>query len=148
MSELYKKIETDMVTAAKSKDKLTLGVLRFVKSSLDSLKKDKGEDLTDEEVTASLKKRIKQGKDSIEKFASGNRADLVDTEKKQLEIVSVYLPQQMTEADLEALVDKVILQSKASSKKDFGKVMGLVVKESAGRADGKLIKSLVEKKLT
>lgn len=148
MSELYKKIETDMVVAAKSKDKLTLGVLRFLKSSLDVLKKDKGKDLTDEEVIAGLKKRIKQGKESVEKFAAGNRADLVDTEKKQLEIVSAYLPKQMTEEEIEALTEKVILQSKASSQKDFGKVMGLVVKEVAGRADGKLIKSIVEKKLT
>jgi len=148
LSELYKKIETDMVTAAKNRDKLTLGVLRFVKSSLDALRKDKGENLTDEEVIAGLKKRIKQGKDSVEKFTAGNRSDLVETESKQLEIVSAYLPQQMTEAELEAVVDKVILEAQVTSKKDFGKVMGLVVKESAGRADGKLIKSIVEKKLT
>ena len=136
-----------MKTAAKSKDKLTLGVLRFVKSSLDAIKKDKGKDLVDEEVIIALKKRIKQGKDSIEKFTAGNRTDLAEGEKKQLEVVSAYLPKEMTEAELSTLVEKVISETKASSQKDFGRVMGMVVKGASGRADGKLIKSIVEKKL-
>ena len=136
-----------MIDALKSKDKLRLGALRFVKANLDSLLKDKGSALTDEEVIAALKKRMKQGNDSIEKFTAGNRADLAELENNQLKIISEYLPEQMGEKELTDLVEKVIADAGASSPKDFGKVMGRLMKEVAGRADGKIIKSIVEKKL-
>lgn len=153
MSELYQKIKSDMTTAMKAGNPELLSVLRMLVSELRRVEIDKyppsvGGELSDADVITVLQKSVKQHKESIEMFEKGNRADLVEKEKKELEVLNAYLPKQMEEAEVRVIVGKAVSDTGATSMADIGKVMGLVMPQVKGIADGQLVSNIVKELLS
>lgn len=141
-------IMTSMKEAMKQKDQTALAALRAVKSEL-LLAQTSGshETLTKEDEIRILSKLVKQRKDSAAIYNEQQRADLAEPELAQAEVISKFLPEQLSEAQIEAAVTKVIADTGASGMKDMGKVMGIVNAQLAGKADGKTIATIVKGKL-
>ncbi len=144
---LEQQLQTDMTTAMKAKDDLRLWTLRMVRSALQYAKVNKRADLTDEDVLGVLAKEAKQRRESSEEFRKGGRPELADKEEAELRIITEYLPQQLEEAEIQALVDEAIAATGASDVKAMGKVMGWLSPKVKGRADGRLVSDLVRKAL-
>jgi len=146
---LEKKLMDAMKTAMKAKNQEALAALRAIKSEL-ILAKTSGAStaLTEEVEIKILQKLVKQRKDSAAIFSEQNREDLVTPELEQAEVISQFLPAQMSEDDVAKIVDEVIAQTGANSMKDMGKVMGMVNSKLAGQADGKTISGIVKAKLS
>lgn len=145
---LQETISKDLVQSMKSKDADRLSTLRLVKSALTNAAIEKKKDaLTDEEVLAVIQKQVKQRHESLENFQKGNRTDLANKEKKEIEILSSYLPKPFSPQELEAMVRKAIEQSQAKTKADLGKVMKVIMPQLQGRADGKQVTDLLGKLL-
>lgn len=147
---LVKKINEDFKTAMKSKDKVKVSTLSLLRSELNYSainSKQKTEDLKDSDVVAVIRRSVKQHNDSIEQFKKGNRAELMEKEAKELEILKTYLPKEMSEEELEKIIEEVIAAAGASSIKDMGRVMKDLVSKVAGRADNSLVSKLVKEKL-
>lgn len=148
---LKEQILSDLKDALKSGDVLKRDVLRLlfgVIKNAEIEKKKKEEGLNDEEVIEVIKRSIKQRKDSIEQYEKGERSDLAEKEKKELEILSVYLPEQMSEEKVKEEIKKIISSVGAVSQKDFGKVMGMAMRNLKGQADGDVVKKIVEEELS
>ncbi len=145
---LKEEIMADFKTAMKEKDKMRLSTLKLLKSSLRNKEIEEGGDLKEEEIRALLAKEAKQREESIEQYEKGNRQDLADKEKKELEIIQSYLPDPLSEAELDELVDKVIEDTGAADMSDMGQVMGKIMPEVRGRADGAKVQQLVQRKLS
>lgn len=147
---LKARLDADMKTAMKEREagKLRLSVIRMVKSAIKNQEIDLRRELNDEDVLGVLMKEVKQRKDSIEEFRKGNRNDLVETAEEEILILQTYLPEPLTESEIEELVKAVIAETGAQSKKDMGKVMGLLTARTKGRADGKLLNQTVQKFLS
>jgi len=148
---IKEKIVNDMKTAMKEKNTLTLQVLRSLKSKLMekeiSERKDGDATLTDEQTIEVLMKAAKQRKESIEQFESGGRDDLAEKEKKELEIIDSYLPQMMDDGEIREVVKEKIKQLDASGLQDMGKVMGVLMSELKGKAEGARISAIVKEEL-
>jgi uncharacterized protein len=148
---LKEKILSDLKESLKSGDLLKRDTLRLISSAIKNAeieKKKKEEGLNDQEVIEVLKKAVKQRKDSIEQYEKGGRSDLSDKEKKELEIISAYLPEQLDEEKVRAGIKAAISESGATSAKDFGKVMGLAMKKLKGQVDGSVVKKILEEELS
>ena len=134
-----------------AKDNVKLSVVRGLVSAftneLVAKKRRPDERLSDEEVLAVIKRAAKQRLDSIEQFRAGGRADLVDTESAELEILKTYLPAELGEAEIEKVVKEKVKELGLIGKQDTGKLMSIVMKELKGKADGSLVKKVVEKLL-
>ncbi|MBR2708558.1 MAG: GatB/YqeY domain-containing protein [Bacilli bacterium] len=137
----------DLKSAMKAQDKLKLSVIRMVKSSIQMEELNKKRELTDEEVIDVISKQIKTRKDSINEFTKGGRDDLVESTSKEIEILSAYLPEQLTEEELNNIIDKVFEEVKPSSPKDMGKVMKTVTPLVKGKADMGMVSSIIKNKL-
>jgi uncharacterized protein YqeY len=137
------KIDQDMVVAAKEKDKITLSALRLIKTALHYREIDLKRDLNDSEFLQTLSSMVKQRKDSIEQFARGGRADLVEKEEAELKIIQAFMPQQMSEEDILLEIRKAIDETGALGVKDMGKVMKVLMPKLTGKADGKLLSEKV-----
>jgi uncharacterized protein YqeY len=127
-----------------------LGVLRMLKTSLINAAIEKGgagSTLDDTEALAIVRKEVKKRQDSVEAFEKGGRPEMAASEKAEIEILNAYLPQALSAAELEALVQAAIAEAGATSKKDMGAVMKLVNAKSAGRADGRTLSAEVQKQL-
>ena len=133
---LKEKINSEMVVAAKAKDSLKLGTIRMIKTALHNKEIDAKRDLNDAEILQVLSSIVKQRKDSIEQFKAGNRQDLVDKEEYELHVVQAFMPQQMSAEEVEQEVAKAIAETGATSVKDMGKVMKVLMPRVAGKADG------------
>ena len=133
------KIDRDMVTAAKEKDKMTLSTLRLIKTSLHNREIDLKRELSDTEFLQLLSSMVKQRKDSIEQFAKGGRTDLVEKEGAELKIIQAFMPEQMSEEDILREIQKAIDETGALNVKDMGKVMKVLMPKLTGKADGKLL---------
>lgn len=146
---LQDKIMTAMKTAMKEKDQTALAALRAVKSEL-LLVQTSGSDevLTEADEIKILSKLVKQRKDSAAIFTEQNRLDLAEPELAQADIISQFLPEQLSEAAIAKEVDAIIASTGASGMKDMGKVMGLASSALAGKADGKTISMIVKEKLS
>ena len=147
---LKEQIISELKESLKSGDSLKRDTLRFLSSAIKNVeieKKKKEEGLVDQETLEVIKRAIKQRKDSIEQYEKGGRGDLAEKEKKELEILSVYLPAQMNEKKIREEIKKVISDSGANSQKDFGKVMGMAMKKLNGQAEGDLVKKIVQEEL-
>jgi len=140
---LFDTIQSDMYAAMKSGDKHKTGTLRVALSTLKDKKIEKREDLTDVEAIKIIKNLVKQRKEAADIYKENGRNDLMENENAELEILNAYLPQMMSEDDLRILVKKVVEDTEASSLSDIGKVMPEVMKQSAGKADGKMAQSIV-----
>ncbi len=140
-------IQSDMYAAMKSGDKHKSGTLRVALSKLKDKKIEKREDLTDVEALKIIQNLVKQRKEAANIYKENGRNDLMEIENDELEILNAYLPQMMSEGDLRVLVQKVVEDTGASSLRDIGKVMPEVMKQSAGKADGKMAQSIVRELL-
>jgi hypothetical protein len=136
-----------MYAAMKSGDKHKTGTLRVALSTLKDKKIEKREDLTDVEAIKIIQNLVKQRKEAADIYKENGRNDLMENENAELEILNAYLPQMMSEDDLRILVQKVVDDTGASSLSDIGKVMPEVMKQSAGKADGKMAQSIVRELL-
>ena len=142
-------IMTAMKIAMKAKDQTALTALRAVKSAIIMAKTESGAggDLTEEQELKILQKQVKQRKDSAAIFLEQGREDLATPELAEAEVIGQFLPEAISEEDVEKVVVKTIETLGANGMKDMGKVMGMVSKELAGKADGKMISSIVKAKL-
>ena len=146
---LYEKIAEDMKTAMKAKDKDSLNTLRLLKAAIDLYlvnNKLERNNASDEIVIDVVAKQVKTHKESIEEFKKGNRQDLVDGLEIEIALLSTYLPEQLSEEDVRAEVDKVFDKLKPTSMKDMGNIMK-ELSSLKGKADMKLINSIVKEKL-
>lgn len=141
-------IDQDIKEAMLAKNAVALAALRAVKSAFMLAKTDgSGKKLTEADELAILNKIVKQRKDSIQLYIEQNRVDLADEEKAQLEVIMKYMPAQLSEAEIEALIRETIASIGASGMKDMGKVMGAMQTKIAGKADGRVVSELVKKLL-
>ncbi|NJB81507.1 GatB/YqeY domain-containing protein [Wenyingzhuangia aestuarii] len=147
---LSKKIMVKMKEAMKAKDTVALESLRAVKSAILLAQTESGakEELTEDAELKILQKLVKQRKDSATLYTEQGRADLAEPELAQAEVISQFLPAQMTENELKAALSKLISETGASSIKDMGKLMGVASKEFAGKADGKAISVVIKQLLS
>ena len=144
---LQQRLTDDMKTAMKAGDKDTLGVVRRAIAAMQNARIEKREDLDEQEEIKVIRSIAKQHKESIEQFRAAGREDLATKEEAELEILSTYLPAEMDQAQLEALVDAAIAESGASSMKDMGSVIKIVMAKSQGQAEGGAVSALVKGKL-
>ncbi len=124
-----------MKSAMKAGDKDRLKVVRLAIAAVKQVEVDSRKELDDAAVLGVIEKMVKQRRDSIEQFTSGGREDLADIEKAELDVISAYLPEQLSDAELDELIDAVIADTGAESIRDMGKVMGAIKAKAAGRAD-------------
>ena len=135
--------------AMRAKDKLALDALRAVKSQILLLKTEaRGAEVSAEQEIAILQRMIKQRKDSYDQFTAQNRSDLAEVEEAQSKIIEQFLPQQMSNEELETAMKNIIAETGATSAKDLGKVMGMASKSLAGKSDGKSISDMAKKLLS
>jgi uncharacterized protein YqeY len=139
-------LEQDYKDAFKAKNEVAVSALRNLKSEIKNVEIAKQKTLTDEEVLDVVRKKVKQHKDSIESFAAGGRADLVENETKQMAVLQKYLPKQLDEAQVRELVKAVIAETAAKAS-DFGKVMKDVLARAKGQTDGSVVSKIVKEEL-
>ena len=147
---LKQQIVEDMKLAMKAGDAPKRDTLRMLDSmikntEIEKLKKEEG--LNDEEVQTVIAKAIKQRKDSVEQYTSGGRADLAEKENQEIEILSVYMPAQMSEEKVREIVKATLAEIGATSKAEMGKAMGPIMGKLKGQADGNLVRKIVEEEL-
>ncbi|MBE9066925.1 GatB/YqeY domain-containing protein [Leptolyngbya cf. ectocarpi LEGE 11479] len=149
---LKDRISDDIKTAMKARDKIRLETVRSVKKVIiekETEMRPKGQDaLTPEQEIEVVTQLAKQRKDSIEQYTNAGRDDLADKEAQELAILQEYLPEQMSDDEIEAVIDGLIAKTGASSPRDMGKVMGPAMKQMKGKADGGKVQALVKAKLT
>ena len=147
---LQEEITTAIKEAMKAKDSLKLEALRAVKSAilLEQTSGGGSSAMTAEQEIKLLQKLVKQRKDSAAIFREQNRADLAEPEEAQADIIQQFLPEQLSESEVETLIDQLIDELGASGMQDMGKVMGRASQQLAGKAEGKVIATLVKQKLS
>ena len=141
---LLEQLTNDMKEAMKAKDKVTLGVVRMVKSSLSNEQIKLGHDLTADEELAVLSREMKQRVEELESYKDADREDLAEEIQGQIDVLKRYMPEQMSEEEVVAVVKETIAEVGASSKADLGKVMGALMPKVKGKADGKLVNQTVQ----
>ena len=132
---LKERITEDMKAAMRASEKERLSTIRMLQAAIKQREVDERITLDDAQVIAVLEKMVKQRKESVAQFEQGGRADLADKEKAEIALLTAYLPAQLTEAEVDALIREAITATGAASIKDMGKVMGAVKTKAAGRAD-------------
>ena len=145
---LVEQITKDMTTAMKEQDKFTLSVLRMLKSALQLEKISKNHDLTDEEAIAVIKKQVKLRKDSKEEFSKLNKTEEADNLDKEIECLSKYLPEEMSDEEMMQIIEEVFAELKPASIKEMGKVMKELNPKLAARADMTKVSAIVKEKLS
>ena len=133
------RINAEMIAAAKAKDKIRLSAIRMLKTAVHNKEIDLMRPLNETETLQILSAIVKQRKDSIEQFAKGDRIDLVEKETAELKVVQEFMPAQMPEEEVEAIIKKAIEEIGAVSVKDMGKVMKVLMPQLTGKADGKMV---------
>jgi len=142
---LYQTLETDMKRALKEGDAVRLSCLRMLIAAIKTAEIDrKVKNLEDPEILQLTQRQIKQHIESIAQFEKGKRQDLVDKETQELKILESYMPKQLEESEVLAIIKEAISETGAATKSDVGKVMKVVMEKVQGRADGKLINQLVQ----
>jgi uncharacterized protein len=144
---LRERLHSEMTDAMRAHDALRRDVLRMAEAAVYSVEKKEHRELSDDEVVAVLAREVKTRRESIEAYRSGGREDLAEKEEAEIAILSGYLPQQLTDDEVRALVDEAIAQTGASTVKDLGRVMGAVSPKTRGRADGKRVSEIVAQAL-
>ena len=147
---LIEKINIELKQAMLNKDKSRLESLRAIKTSLTlhQISISSNNSVTKEDEIKILQKLVKQRRESAKIYIDQNRHDLAEIEGAQADFISTFLPEQLTNQEIEAIVSKVIKESKSIGLKDMGKVIGIVVKKIEGRADGKTVSNIVKQKLS
>ncbi len=145
---LKAQITEDMKTAMRAKDSACLSTIRLLQAAMKQKEVDERIELDDAAIIAIVDKLIKQRKDSIAAYEAANRTDLADVEKAEMEVLKVYLPERMSEAEITAAVEAIVAELGASGPGDMGKVMGKVKAQLAGKADMGLVSAAVKAALT
>ena len=145
---MLSRLMNDMKSAMKAGDKAELGALRNLIGKVKAKQIDSGKTLTDDECIKVMATSAKQLKDSIHQYKNGGRDDLAENEAFELSIVERYLPEQMSEDDVRAIVQKTIADVGAESMKDMGKVMGVAMQAVGGEADGSIVQKMVREELS
>ena len=144
---LRETLDSDLKEAMRNKEALKRTVLRTMLSEIRNAEINSQTTLDDEGIISVLTKQVQQRKDSVEAYEAANRQDLVAKESEEINIISVYLPEQLPQEEIEQIIDWASSQSGASSLDDMGKIMGLVMPQVRGRADGKIVNTIVTSKL-
>ena len=144
---MISKIEEDIIQALREKDKDRLIVLRSLKSAVKYQQIELGRELEEDEVISVLAGQVKSRQQAIELYLQGNRPELAEKETREIKIINFYLPQKMSETEIEVEVDKAVTELNASSMKDMGLVMKTIKEKLGNRADGKILSDIVRKKL-
>ena len=140
-----------MKTAMRAKDTVALGTIRMLKSSIKNAAIEKGgadAELEDGEIAAVIRKEVKKRQDSIEQYEAAGRSELAEKEKAEIAVLNGYLPEPLSEEEIEAIIDAAITEVGATSRKEMGQVMKIVQGKVAGRADGKTLSQAVMAKLS
>jgi uncharacterized protein len=140
---LRDRVQDDITAAMRGGDSLRRDVLRMAANAAYNVEKRNQKPLTEDEFLAVLTREVKTRRESIEAYEKGGRADLASKEQAEIDILSEYLPQPLSEAEIGALIDEAIAATGASSARDLGKVMGWLAPRTRGRADGKVVSGLV-----
>ena len=148
MTDIKTKISEDVKLAMRSKDKDRLAALRLILAAFKQKEVDDRITLDDQQSTAILDKMAKQHRDSIEQFGQANREDLIKKEQQELEIIESYLPEKLSENEINSLIQNAISTTSANSLKDMGKVMAILKTELQGRADMGEVSRLIKTKLS
>lgn len=148
MSAIKTKLEDDLKSAMRERDVLRRDVIRYIRSEIRNQEIRLQRDLEDADAIQVLSRQAQQRRDSIEAFQKANRQDLVDKERAELDIISEYLPRQMSEAELDELASATIAAVGAAGPRDMGKVMSAIMPQVRGRAEGKAVSALVSAKLS
>ena len=145
---MFDKIKSDMIKAMKEKDKFKLSVIRMIKASIDKERIDKKIEITDEVVIDVLAKELKTREESKLEFSKAGRTDLVEDLDKEIEIIKEYLPEPLTDEEIDKIITEAFKETEASSIKDMGKVMKIVTPKVKGRCDMKDVSSKIKAKLS
>lgn len=140
-------LREDMFSATKAGESIKVDILKLAIAAIKNAQIESQEELTDEDIIKILRKEARKVEDSIEQFSKMGRQDLLDREKAQLGVLEQYLPQQMSREDLEKVVSAKVEELKPEGMKDMGKVMGAVMKEVGGNADGNIVREIVQQHL-
>ena len=141
---LKEQLTADMKEAMKNKEKERLAVIRMVRGAIRQQEIDGQKELGEEDVIAVISKEVKMRRDSIEEFQKGGREDLVEKTQAEIDVLLPYLPAQLSEDEVRELVKAAVEQTGASTPKDMGKVMGVLMPKVKGRADGKMVNTIVK----
>jgi len=145
---VQERLLADMKKAMKEQDKLRLGAIRWIRDALQKRAKDLGHELDETESSEVLASLVKRYTDSIEQAKNAARTDVLEKEEGELRVLEEYVPKQLTNSEIESLVEQTIAETEAKGPKDMGMVMKTIKPKWAGRADGKLVSEIVKTKLT
>lgn len=147
MGEAADDLQARITAALKAGDKVGLTTLRMLSAAVKNQEVELGHDLSAEELQEVAVREAKKRRESIEAFGDAGRQDLVDKEQAELDVLAAYLPEQLSDAEIDAIIDEVIASTGAEGPGDMGKVMGQVMGRAKGKADGKVIQEKVKSKL-
>jgi len=145
---LEERLIDEMKQAMRSNDKLRLSTIRMIRSAAKNKEIELRKKLEDDDIFKVIQGMVRKGEESLEQFEAGRRMDLVEKERKEIEILKSFLPQPISREEILKVIDQDIEESQASSLKDLGKVMKSVMSKLGGKADGKLINQLVKERLS
>ena len=137
----------DLIEAMKEKDILKKDTITMLRAAILQVEKDSQKVLTEDEMSAIVAKEVKKRKESVKEYEDAGREDIANNLKREIEILSKYLPEQLSEEEIAKMVEDAISESGATSPKDMGKVMSILRPKTAGKADGKLVSDIVKEKL-
>ena len=144
---LREQVHAELTAAMKAGDKTKLGTLRMLTAAIVNREKEVLHELSDDEVREVAAREVKRRTESIEAFERGGRQDLVAKETAEREILRAYAPEQLTEAEVDVLIEQAVAETGATSAKEMGKVMGLVMREAKGKVDGEVVQAKVRARL-
>jgi len=147
MDSLTTRIKDDMKQAMKAKDKARLNVIRMILAAIKQIEVDERIELDNTRVIAVLDKMLKQRRESIKQFKEAGRDDLSDIEEAEVEVIQSFLPQALSDEEIDSMVLKTIAETEAKSIKDMGKVMGRLKPQMIGRADMSVVSTVIKEKL-
>jgi uncharacterized protein YqeY len=147
MGQLTETIRAELTAAMKARDAERLSTLRMLQSAFKYQQIESGHELSDEEAMTVIRKAVKQRLDSIEQYTKGNRPELADKERREMELLKTWLPPELTDEEIEAGIREIVTSTGAQSKKDMGKVMKEASARYKGRVDGKKIQEIVSRLL-
>ena len=145
MSKLTEQVRADLTEAMKAREAERTSTLRMLQSSFKYAQIEAGHELSDDEALAVIRKGVKQRQDSIEQYTKGNRPELADKERREMDILKTYMPPELSDAEIESGLREIIVSTGAQSKKDMGKVMKEATARYKGRVDGKKIQEIVSR---
>lgn len=142
---LKEKLLSDLKTSMKNKDKVRKDTITMIRAAILQIEKDEKKELTDDEIIEVAFKQLKQRRDALDDFKKANRDDLIEQTEEEIKVIEEYLPEQLTEDELESIITEVINDVGATSPKQMGQVMKAVMPKVSGRADGKTVSKIVTK---